>query len=264
MVSGDLLRIGKLPFCVEALPVQHVLVAWFRGEMGEPALVTLREAHDVLVTAPEPRLALELHQVRGAGPHSAATFARTLREAHRVGKEIYLVRCPDWFYRQLAAEGVGGTVRHTGSLVAATDGQLDAEHATWTLSLRSAPEHLRRLRGIISIVGDGRGIPDDELQQVKTAVGEACTNAITHGSPNGRRNNIQVSFHLSPESLIVDVADEGPGFDPDAVPEPVAEALMEHGYGIYMMRQLMDRLEYFRDGTGTVVRLTKMLPAAGG
>lgn len=257
MHRGEVVSIRQLPLTIESLPLEQILVTWLRGALDEAAFDTLQQVHELLTGAAEPRLVLELGEVSSVSAVAAAALSRSLREAHRVGKEIQFVRCPDWLHRQLLREGTGGTVRHTGSLAAATEGQLDDSHSTWTLSLRSAPEHLRRLREIISILG--RGISDEDLQQVKTAVGEACTNAITHGSPLGRRNNVQVSFHLGPRSLIVEVADEGPGFDPEAVPEPNAEDLEEHGYGIYMMRQLMDRLEYFRDGAGTVVRLTKYL-----
>jgi anti-sigma regulatory factor (Ser/Thr protein kinase) len=59
--------------------------------------------------------------------------------------------------------------------------------------------------------------------------------------------------------LIVDVADQGPGFDPSGVPTPVATDLREHGYGLCMMRQSVDRLEFYRDDRGMLVRMTKFL-----
>jgi serine/threonine-protein kinase RsbW len=224
------------------------------------AMRTLLEAGELLVAARQPRLVFDLEALQEATPWCVGTVARTIREAHRVGKEIFLVRCPDWFYRELVASGLGGPVKHAGSLAAATDGLLGQSRSTMSLCLRSVPTHLRRLRAVIGVLGAELPISDEGLQQVKTAVGEACTNAMTHGSPLGARNQILVSFHVGSDALIVDVADEGPGFDPALVPEPDPTALREHGYGLHIMRQLMDRLECFPDTAGTVVRLTKRLP----
>jgi serine/threonine-protein kinase RsbW len=260
MASAGLIRIGESPLSVETMEVPPCVVGAFRGVADEGAMRTLLEAGDRLVTARPPRLVLDLEALVASTPWCAGTVARTIREAHRVGKEVTLVRCPDWFYHQLAVSGLGGPVKHAGSLAAATDGLLGQAQATMSLCLRSVPTHLRRLRSVIGVLGAELPISEEGLQQVKTAVGEACANAMTHGSPLGARNQILVSFHAGCDALIVDVADEGPGFDPALVPEPDPAALREHGYGLHIMRQLMDRLECFPDSGGTVVRLTKLLP----
>jgi anti-sigma regulatory factor (Ser/Thr protein kinase) len=93
---------------------------------------------------------------------------------------------------------------------------------------------------------------------VKLAVTEAAANAIKHGSPEGPRNHVQVSFHLDPTLLIVDVADQGNGFDPhNTTTPPPGEA--DHGLGLLMMQRAMDRVEFYRDERGMLVRLTKYL-----
>ena len=260
MATAGLIRIGESPLTLETREVPPCVVGILRGAADDTAVPTLVEAGDRLVTAGQPRMVLDFEGLREATPSAAGTVARTIREAHRVGKEVFLVRCPDWFYRTLVASGLGGPVRHAGSLAAATDGLLGQAQSTMSLCLRSEPTHLRRLRAVIGVLGAELPLSDEGLQQVKTAVGEACTNAMTHGSPLGPRNQILVTFHVGCDVLVVDVADEGPGFDPALVPEPDPTALREHGYGLHIMRQLMDRLECFPDAAGTVVRLTKLLP----
>ena len=153
-------------------------------------------------------------------------------------------------------------VRHAGSLAWSTDGLLGVAETTLSLSLSSTPAHLKRIRLVLDRLAQRVPMGAEEVQQLQTAVGEACANAITHGSPQGARNHVTVSFHLDPESLVVEVADEGPGFRPGDVPVPRVEEMPEHGFGIHMMRQLTDRLEFFRDPGGTLVRLTKFLAPA--
>jgi len=260
MLSQSLIRIGDSRLSVEAVSIDPCIVGSFRGIADHTALTTLLEATDLLVTAPQARLVLDLQELQEATAWCAGTVARMIREGHRMGKEVYLVRCPGWFYEQLETNGLNGPVRHAGSLAAATDGLLGIAQSTLSLCLRSAPENLRRLRAVLNVVAARLLLSEEEQYQVQTAVGEACTNAITHGSPMKLRNQVLVSFHLNADALIIDVADEGPGFDPNSIPAPRAEDMLEHGYGIHLMRQLMDRLEYFRDSGGTVVRLTKLLP----
>jgi serine/threonine-protein kinase RsbW len=65
-------------------------------------------------------------------------------------------------------------------------------------------------------------------------------------------------------TLEVWVRDQGPGFDPDDVPDPVAEEnlLKAYGRGIFFMRSFMDEVEYaFPQGGGTLVRMLKRAQA---
>jgi serine/threonine-protein kinase RsbW len=95
--------------------------------------------------------------------------------------------------------------------------------------------------------------------EILMAVGEACTNAILHGSPPGSTGRVSICIHLSASSLVVDVTDEGEGFVPPAAPPPESEEPAEHGYGLFIIRRVMDRLEVFPGDHRTVVRMTKAL-----
>src|SRR5205085_2807895 len=145
MLPEGLIRIGDSRLSVEAISVDPCIVGAFRGIADQTALKTLLEASDLLVTAPQARLVLDLQELQEATLWCAGTVARMIRQANRMGKEVYLVRCPAWFYEQLEANGLNGPVRHAGSLAAATDGLLGNSQSTLSLCLRSAPENLRRL-----------------------------------------------------------------------------------------------------------------------
>jgi serine/threonine-protein kinase RsbW len=97
--------------------------------------------------------------------------------------------------------------------------------------------------------------PEEEIQDIKVAVGEACDNAIEHGvSPKG----IDVHYHLSPEEMQVEIIDYGPGFDPAGKGEEPPDLFSERGRGIFLIKSLMDRTEiYSKPGEGTMIILAK-------
>jgi serine/threonine-protein kinase RsbW len=96
----------------------------------------------------------------------------------------------------------------------------------------------------------------DELDDIRVAVGEACTNAVKHGhNPLHPRINIRLERH--PDALRVFVTDHGPGFDPATVCPPRAQELCEFGRGIVCMRGLMDEVVFHRLDPGMRVELVK-------
>lgn len=95
-----------------------------------------------------------------------------------------------------------------------------------------------------------KGWSDQELMPVELALDEALANAIRHGCKNDSTKQVQcvVSSDAQGELVIV-VRDPGPGFDVASVPNPLGEAnmLKPSGRGVFLINQLMDRVE-FADG----------------
>lgn len=96
----------------------------------------------------------------------------------------------------------------------------------------------------------------DELSDVELAVGEACLNAFKHGSPKGESDEVRVKCMKSERTLIAEVSDNGYGFNPSSIPIPSPNSLAETGIGIFLMRTIMNSVE-FKFGGGTTVRLVK-------
>jgi serine/threonine-protein kinase RsbW len=93
---------------------------------------------------------------------------------------------------------------------------------------------------------------------VPVALSEALANAIRYGNDGDANKRVRVRASIVDRSLVLEVADEGPGFDLDACtvdPTSPANIEREDGRGLYLMRLLMDRVERFTDG-GNVIRLT--------
>lgn len=101
--------------------------------------------------------------------------------------------------------------------------------------------------------------PDEQLlEAVRLAVGEAASNAVRHGCRGDERLLVRVQSATDGDTLVVEISDPGPGFNPDEVPCPEVGELREGGMGIYFMRLTMDHVTYSFEG-GTTVRLVKRL-----
>ena len=102
---------------------------------------------------------------------------------------------------------------------------------------------------------------DDELSNSSgTAVREAVANAIEHGNGGDPDKQVQVTLGLEGGDIVIEVRDEGPGFDPGSLPDPLASEnlLRPSGRGIFFMKKFMDRIDYsFEPEGGTVVTLRK-------
>jgi anti-sigma regulatory factor (Ser/Thr protein kinase) len=99
----------------------------------------------------------------------------------------------------------------------------------------------------------------EDLADIESAVGEALANSAEHGSKSGTR--VDVRCHFEDDAFIIDVKDSGSGFERwNAVDygRPLLDAA--RGYGIFIMRQLMDEIKY--SDHGTRLRLMKRLPKA--
>lgn len=93
---------------------------------------------------------------------------------------------------------------------------------------------------------------------VPVALTEALSNAILRGNGDDAAKHVWVRAEVSEVRLVLEVEDEGDGFDLEACtedPTTPENLLREDGRGLFLMRSLMDRVERFR-GVGNVVRLT--------
>lgn len=102
------------------------------------------------------------------------------------------------------------------------------------------------------------GWDDQESFGVRLAMDEALANAVRHGNGRDESKRVHVSFRLSPQKLQVQVTDEGPGFDPEEVPDCTHDENLERpcGRGIMLMRCFMSHVSY--NERGNAVRMEKV------
>ena len=108
------------------------------------------------------------------------------------------------------------------------------------------------------------GLNEDERFHVTMAVREAAINAVLHGNEYDPAKQIAVSMENTGKALVFTIADQGRGFDPESLRDPLApeNLLRGTGRGIFLIRSLMDEVHFRQLNPGTEMTLVKHL--AGG
>ena len=101
------------------------------------------------------------------------------------------------------------------------------------------------------------GLSQEQLDNLAVAVAEALSNAAVHGHKLEPARQVRVCCEVTPKGdAVVQVEDSGAGFDSGAVSDPTdpERVLVPGGRGVFLMRRLVDELEY--NASGNCVRLT--------
>ena len=104
------------------------------------------------------------------------------------------------------------------------------------------------------------GFDEDDLHRIGISVRECMVNAVVHGNRYNARKKVHLKVSRAPDRLTVWVADEGDGFDPAALPDPLASEnlLRQSGRGVLMMQAFMDEFQICnRAPQGTEVKMVK-------
>jgi serine/threonine-protein kinase RsbW len=140
---------------------------------------------------------------------------------------------------------------------------------TVRLDFRSAFDMLDFVQVVSDHVGRMAGLDEDSLHWVSVAVRESVINAIKHGNANDEHKRVFVEFTpLPPDGpgIAIRVRDEGPGFDPESLPDPLApeNMLKSSGRGIFLIRNFMDemRLQRAPEGGMEMVMVKRAQPDA--
>jgi serine/threonine-protein kinase RsbW len=106
------------------------------------------------------------------------------------------------------------------------------------------------------------GVDEDDLMKIGMAVRECMVNAVVHGNRYSAHKKVRFSVEKAPERFTIRIADEGEGFEFEALPDPLApENLMRtSGRGIFLIRSFMDEVRMRHlEPVGTEVTLIKYL-----
>jgi len=117
--------------------------------------------------------------------------------------------------------------------------------------LNSTFEEVERLEKYVKDLQEWAGFGEDDHARIMLTLSEAVTNAIVHGNKEEPDKKVVIVGQLSNNTLTLSVKDEGKGFDPDDLPDPLKEEnlLNVGGRGVYLIEEYVDRLEFQEDGT---------------
>jgi serine/threonine-protein kinase RsbW len=139
------------------------------------------------------------------------------------------------------------------------------------LELPSSFELLDLVQLLSDRCSSAAGLDEDTTHWVSVSVRESVINAIKHGNREAADKKVIVAFSLTPSEaptdFLIEVLDEGEGFNPDAVADPLdpANVLKSSGRGIFFMRSFMDDVSMERRPEGGMaVRMRKKIGPSGG
>lgn len=114
------------------------------------------------------------------------------------------------------------------------------------LNIISEIINIRVVENTIDEISTELNIGSDDYGKILVATLEAVNNAIIHGNRTDNSKSVKIGFEYIKENLTVTVADEGPGFSPDNVPDPTAPENLEnlHGRGVFLMKNLCDQISF--------------------
>ena len=126
--------------------------------------------------------------------------------------------------------------------------------------LDSTLDSVDQAEELASAAAGRAGFDEDDLMKIGMAVREAMVNAVAHGNRYNANKKVRLSLSHSPERFTIVIADEGEGFDFEALPDPLApeNLLRTSGRGIFLIRSFMDDVQLRRlESGGTEVTLVK-------
>jgi serine/threonine-protein kinase RsbW len=135
----------------------------------------------------------------------------------------------------------------------------DSTTSRVSLTLGSTIESVDTVERTAADFAERAGFDADTIPNIVMAVREAAVNAVLHGNAYDPAKQITASFETNSDSLIFRIADQGPGFDPNRVPDPLApeNILRGSGRGIFLIRAFMDEVHFRQLHPGSELTLIK-------
>ena len=129
-------------------------------------------------------------------------------------------------------------------------------YETIKMEITANPAYVSIIRLTTSGIANKVGFCMDDIEDLKVAVSEACTNAIKHSSDD----RFTIIYAMIENGLTIEIIDNGNGYDTSSINEPDIENLKESGMGLFIIEALMDEVSIeSQEGKGTSIKMTKYL-----
>ncbi len=130
-----------------------------------------------------------------------------------------------------------------------------------SISIPSDPEYLAAVDDFLEGTLRGFSVDESTIADIAISVTEVVNNGILHGNKSDASKIVTLSIARKGSTVSFAVSDEGPGFNPDDIADPLKEEnlLKEVGRGIFIARSLMDSVSFESYEGGSTVTLEKNL-----
>lgn len=125
--------------------------------------------------------------------------------------------------------------------------------------IKSDLNNIKKVERVTEKIADYMKFLEDDRDSLAIAVTEIVGNAISHGNKGDVNKKVTIDFEYKKDTITVTINDEGKGFDVNKIENPLEpeNLLKESGRGIFIVRALMDKVEFFKTENGSAIRLTK-------
>jgi|SRR4051794_19803395 len=127
-----------------------------------------------------------------------------------------------------------------------------------TTEFDSTLESVDSAETMVLDIAQQSGFLEEDLHKIGMAVREAMVNAVVHGNRYNLKKKVHFNVSQAAENLAVTITDEGEGFEPTELPDPLSEEnlLRQSGRGLLLIKAFVDEFEMRRASPlGTEVRL---------
>jgi serine/threonine-protein kinase RsbW len=127
--------------------------------------------------------------------------------------------------------------------------------------MESSLESVNKAEAMSDQLAEQAGFDEDTRGGITMAVREAMINAVLHGNAYDPAKRVNLTFEQTGDALVITIADQGKGLNPDKVPDPLAEEnlMKQSGRGIFLIRAFMDEVRFRKLDPGTEITLIKRL-----
>ena len=130
------------------------------------------------------------------------------------------------------------------------------DYETIKMEIPANPDYVSILRLTTSGIANKLGFSMDDIEDMKVAVSEACSNAVKHSEDN----KVSINFNLLNNGIQIEIIDNGKGYDVDSIETPDLTNPKEGGLGLFIIQTLMDEVNISSKGNqGTTIKMTKYL-----
>jgi serine/threonine-protein kinase RsbW len=137
--------------------------------------------------------------------------------------------------------------------------RMTSEDRRVRLTIPAKAEYITLGRLALTAIARVRPLSDETLSDLKLALTEACTNSVRHAYSEGG-GTVEIVYQLEPDRLVVEVVDDGRGFEPTELAGEGNGDLNEGGLGIAIIRAVTDEVEFGeRASGGSRLRFVKFL-----